>query len=838
MIARRKKKSKRSNQANRGGGGLFLDRHLLLLAFVVAIGISQSGVCLGSDGAIVSLTSSLSSEAKQVQVLEAGKPIERELRGGEVHSYEVAVKAGEYLRLVVEQRGIDVVVTLFGADGKQLMEVHTPNKTQGEESISAIAEESERYRLEVRSLDKNAQVGRYKARIAEQRKASEQDKSRILAEKAYSEALQLQKEDSAESLQKAVDKQMEALQHWREANDQRGEAKTLSKIGQIYYGLGEAEKALEIWVQELGLRQALGERKEEGNTLNSIGVVYSELGEKQKALDYYSQSLQISRALGDREGEAYTLNNIGLAYSDLGENQKALDYYNQSLPLTRALGDRKGEAYTLSNIGAVYSELGEQQKALDYFSQSLPLKRTVEDHYGEAGTLHNIGVVYSELGEYQKALDYYNQAVALIRAVGDRSTEAYTLTNIGAVYSDLGEQQKALDYYDQAIPLRRAVGDRRGEAITLAAIARVHRDLGNLSEALSHIETALSITESLRANITSQELRASYFASVHDYYELYIDLLMQSHKQNPSAHLDAKSLQANERARARSLLELLAEARADIHQGIDPELVSRERSLRQRLNDKAQILFRLKNSTNTEKEATALEKEIDSLSTQLQQVEAEIRQKSPRYAALTQPSPLSLKDIQQQVLDPDTLLLEYSLGKERSYLFVVSSEALTSYELSKAEKIETSARRVYDLLTTRNRSVLGETIRQRETRLAQAATEYKQAAAALSHMLLAPVATQLGKKRLLIVADGSLQYVPFAALPLPTVAKKKKTQSQPPLMTEHEIVSLPSASTLALLRQETKGRRPAPQSVAVLADPVFSTNDGRVSSSRIKSESQ
>jgi CHAT domain-containing protein len=99
-------------------------------------------------------------------------------------------------------------------------------------------------------------------------------------------------------------------------------------------------------------------------------------------------------------------------------------------------------------------------------------------------------------------------------------------------------------------------------------------------------------------------------------------------------------------------------------------------------------------------------------------------------------------------------------------------------------------------------------------------------------MLLGPVAAQLGKKRLVIVADGALQYVPFAALPAPSPGNDEERNSgaEPqPLIVEHEIISLPSASTLATLRREMAGRKPAEKSLAILADPVFADDDTRVS---------
>src|SRR5262249_20886461 len=137
---------------------------------------------------------------------------------------------------------------------------------------------------------------------------------------------------------------------------------------------------------------------------------------------------------------------------------------------------------------------------------------------------------------------------------------------------------------------------------------------------------------------------------------------------------------------------------------------------------------------------------------------------SPAYAALTQPQVLSAKDVQEQLLDADTLLLEYSLGQERSYVFAVTPTSLAAYELPKRDEIESAVRNVYDLLTASKSKLHSESELQR---LSKVEAEYKAAVAGLSHTVLGPVARQLKGKRLLIVGDGALQYIPFALLPAP-----------------------------------------------------------------------
>jgi len=840
--------------------------------------------------------------------LEPGKPIERDLSGGQSHFYKIALTSGQYLRISVSQQGIDVLVALFTPAGKKIGEVDGEG-TVGAEIISAIAATDGAYRIEVRSAEKTAQAGRYEIKVEELREAAVEDKYRADAESLYREAALL-RQGTLEERRKGLDKYQEALELYRRAGDSRGEAETLDGMGAVHESLGEMWKALDKFNEALPIKRAIGNRSGEATTLSNIGAVYQSLGEMQKALDKLNEALPIKRAIGDRQGEAVILSNIGAVYRSLGEMRKALDKYNEALPIKRAVGDRLGEANTLHNMGTVYQELGEMQKALDNYNEALPIVRSTGYRQGEVVTLNNIGALYRSLGEMRKALDKYNEALTIARVIGNRQGEALSLNNIGAVYQSLGEMRKALGKYNEALPIRRAVGDRIGEAATLNNIGAVYQSLGEmrkaleiyndalpisqtigsrieegrtlhnigaaynslgeaqkaldkLNEALSirrsigarseeaqtllliarveqkhnnltlarqSIEQAISIIESIRAHISGQGLRASFFASRQEFYESYIDLLMQMHKQNPASAFDAVALAVSERARARSLLELLEESRADIRQGVDSSLLERERSLQQLLNAKAAAQFALLNRKHTPAQAEAFAKEIASISAEYEELRAQIRARSPRYAALTQPQPLGLAEIQQQALDPDTLLLEYSLGDSASYLFVVSQTSIASHRLPKRAEIEAATRRVRELLTAPQPQT-GDTKAKYQARIKEAREGYWPQAAVLSRMLLGPVASRLGRKRLAIVADGALQYIPFAALPAPSPGNEggRNSGAEPqPLFVDHEIVSLPSASTLATLRRETAGRKPAEKSIAVLADPVFTNDDTRV----------
>lgn len=838
------------------------------------------------------------------RLLEPGQALERELAGGEAHAYRIRLTSGQYVRVGVEQKGVDVGISVSGPGGKRLARVDR-DPAVGKESVFIIADSAGDYGVEVASTREGARPGRYEVRIEELRIATPADQRHAAAEKLYEEASLLRDQQAAEARKQAIKKYEESLPLWREVGDRRGEAYTLHELGYLnsvlnnlkealdHYGralplwrelgdrvnegatlgnaglvhwkLGELTKALEYYNLALPLRRAVGDRVGEGSTLSNAGLIYHGLGDLDEALAHYKQALALRRETGDRAGEASTLTNIGEVHRRLGEMQKALDYYDQALPLWRATGNSGTEGLTLNNIGAVYAELGETQKALEYYGRALPLRRESGDRRGAAQTLHNVGKTHGWLGARERALDYLGQALtlftdvgdrigqatvlssigdvhvtsgegrkaldnfgralALRKETGDRHGEAVTLNSVGLAHARLGETQRALDSYDQALRLSRLLGDRAGEARVLLNLARAQRDSGDAAGARASIEAALDIIELTRSKLASRELRTSLLSSRQEYYELYVDLLMRLHGGQPSAGYDAAALRASERARARGLLETLVEARADIRRGADPILLERERQLQRQLSAKSERLTRLLSARADGEQGAAARREVEALLGEYKEVEAQIRARSPRYAALTQPAPLSLSEIQTQVLDPETLLLEYALGEERSYLWAVTSDSIKSFVLPPRSEIEAAARRVYDLLTARNRVVKFEEPAERAARVAEADAAFPREAGALARLLVGPAAEEIRGRRLLVVADGVLQYIPFAALPLPGPAARG---AYVPLIAEHEVVSLPSVSALALLRRELAGRRVAPRTVAVLADPVFGEGDERV----------
>jgi CHAT domain-containing protein/Tfp pilus assembly protein PilF len=614
----------------------------------------------------------------------------------------------------------------------------------------------------------------------------------------------------------------EALALRRGLGDRWGEALVLDSLGDLYDAMGELQEALNAKQKALSVfREHKGHVDYEFTALADIGHIYEELGEPSKALEYYDQAISLPRLHHNRDLDIPLLSVIAAAYAGAGDNDRALQYYNKALAMAR--GDQTYEVWTLSKLAGFYLRQEKYDKALPLFQQVLPSLHSGNAPVFEAAALHAIGVIYHRQGKLLQALEALNQALSIhpFKNRGRRET----LREIGVVYHDLGETRKALEYYERSLTESRTARDLLEEAMILGDIARSERAVHQTAEAKHNVEASLQILESVRARIAGPESRSSYFAASQKSFEFYIDLLMQMHAEHPDQGLDALALQASERARARSLLDLLAEARVDIHQGADPQLLEREKRLQLRLRARSEYQLQLLSESHTSEEAAAVASELRALTLQYDETEARIRATSPHYSGLTQPVPLSLKQIQEFVLDADTLLLEYALGENRSYLWAVTESTLTSFTLPGRAEIERAARRVYELLTVRNARTKGEDELKARARLARARAEYPEAARHLSEMVLGPVVSLLGDKRLLIASDGALQYIPFAVLPV-----RKPGGPNQPLIIESEIVMVPSASVVAMLRRDLVGRAPAPKAVAVFADPVFDRQDPRVSS--------
>jgi tetratricopeptide (TPR) repeat protein len=806
--------------------------------------------------------------------LESGTALTESLAGSQTRSYLINARAGQYIRIIVEQQGIDVEVALLSANNEVLTQVNNANGTRGPEQLSLLASREEIFRINVKAVEPKPKPAFYLIRIAEQRDSMEGDLKRVNAERALAAGEVLR---ARESYSEALVKYHVAHQLYQELGDKAGAALALLDMGKANYFLLNMEEAVQKYEAALKLFAAANIRLDEGVALLYIGMAKLALGKNAEALTYYDRALELFNKENDQRYRSFALNEIGRTYYLRGDFNKALDHYNLALPIREELNDRKGESFTRVSIGRVYSNgFGSDALAQVYYKKALTLQREIGNRRLITQTLGDIGRLSYKAGDYTTALAHYNDALRTIEN-GDPSVRAEILMYIGLVYSAWGRQREAIErYFNEALRLQEgrdpiglartrqhigrayvALGDdakaldyleaaleawqkalhRTAEAETRYQIALVENKRGKFAEACKQIELALPTIEALRSGIVNRALRTNYFASVQNYYEIYIDSLMRLSRESGDKKLEALALNMSEKKRARALLDLLIESKADLRQTApEPELLSKEAAIQQELS-----VLSLRQITGEHLTLDQVEK-LQSLITEFYEVDAEILKKNPHYAGLTRPSPPSLERIQSELLARDQMLLEYSLGAERSYLWAVTHTSIKSYVLPGRNTIEAAVTQVMKLLTARNDLVEGETEAARNLRIERADAGYRAAAASLAKTLgLDRVTSDSGIGRLLIVSDGELQYLPFAALLVPPRSGQKRDlkHSRPssfdygdnlvPLLVDYEIEQPQSMSVVAELRRHptqapklTHGK-----TIAVIADPVFSASDVR-----------
>jgi CHAT domain-containing protein/tetratricopeptide (TPR) repeat protein len=771
-------------------------------------------------------------------------PVSGTIGPGQTRIQELALAAGQRLHLKLEHAHLDGEVRVFGPEGTILGSVDNAIARPDPLTVTVISTALGLHRVEIRLRSPRSMPGAFRLLIDPPSAASEADRSRMEAERLRAQAdqralhpesagaaaageeyqrsgaiwrklddpLELAVTLSREAqfleqhgeLQPAKRALEEALILWRRAGHAGGEVDCLDLLGLVTAELDDPVSAVKLSEEALALRRRVGpDPVSEASILNNLAIALGDQGELWAAIERYTEALQFARQAGDATSEAMILKNRAADLATVGQVDRALADYRQTQALFRALKDARGEALNTYSIGTALLNADRPAEAARYYRESLPALERVGDSRFVAFAWDKLGHCDLRLRRYAQARREFQIARETFKRIGDRRNIANTELSLARTLLDEGRAGEALEGLRRAREQLHAVGDRDHESGALTHLARAERALGHLDDARLHVLEALKQVEALRGKIVGPTARASYLATQHLRYRVLIDVLMDLHARDPAAGWDAQALGASETVRARSLLELLADARADVRDEVPPGLRDQERALNKRLDAQLREQERVLKRAHTAAEADAMERSLEELRAQAEEIQARMRASSPSYAGLTRPSPLTLAEIRSQVLDPSSVLVEYFLGEEGSFVWVVSSTGLSSARLPPRTTVERAAARLYRAWSSPGGLEDG-----------------RAAAAALSRMVLAPVAPALRGKRLLVAAAGALERIPFGALPEPGSSRA--------LLEEHELVSVPSASALAVLRApRPAAARPAFE-VAVLADPVFSAEDRRL----------
>jgi CHAT domain-containing protein len=622
------------------------------------------------------------------------------------------------------------------------------------------------------------------------------------------------------------------------------------RIGVTYQYMGDLDTALEHYIEAVNIFHGEQEWAEEIRASTNIGTLNFDQGNLINALDIFQRNIEMLPRDRLPSSRAWLLDNLGTTHSYLGNYEDALQAYLQSLPLHRDREDRDshGEAYTLLGLGRTYLALGELDRAEFYLEDTLELTEETQDSLAREAALRYLGNVAYLRNDFESALIYHEAGLAAATSVRDRTrlrlfmardlralqrfTEAgetarQALMLAGEAESDYLRANAELELGHIAVALNKSdIADRRlkaamqtyrvlelpvHEAEALKALAKAARIRDDVIAARKYGEDAIQAIEALRGNMADPELRAFYMSARRSYYDELIDLLMSA---RPPGSPEAQSLlhdalAVSERGRARMTVELLDEAAIGLHKNIDPEKNARRRQLMTRLAElryeQDRLITRAEAGDVADRKLTAVLRELTETEHELNVLDGEIRRASPALASLANPEALTATEI-QALLGPDTILLQYSLGRERSHVWVVSAGAIDGFELNAAALIEDAAQQIFELLRT------VQTDAESSARIDTLSEE-------LTELILAPIGELPDGRRLLVAADGALNYVPFGALPLPGHRATR-------LMEHYEIASVPSMSVIAALRKrpEAAGQ---PRTLLAVGDPVFRADDPR-----------
>jgi CHAT domain-containing protein/Tfp pilus assembly protein PilF len=633
---------------------------------------------------------------------------------------------------------------------------------------------------------------------------------------------------------KGLEDYRRSLEISREVGYQDEEAKTLRSIGHVHFQLGEYGPAFENFTRALSVSQRIADKAGQGICLADIAQVHWARGSFAQALAYGQSGLKRSQEAGDAYGQATALNFMGSIAWTKGQFQKALEYFLGALEVNRRIGNKANEAFLLTNIGLIHHEVGDYARALDYHHQALQIFSRTGGKTGQGGCLNNIARCYAALKEYDQAQDYMDKALAIARETGDKRAESLRLNNAAHIHMQMGDYRRAAQCLEESLKLARSMGAKEREAFawqgrgylclkttdfpaaleafqqalfigqeldlpaiaweSSAGLAGAYAQSGDYDLAVGYYRKSIEVIESLRAQFITAEQRSGYFQEKIQVYESLIDLLVTRHQERPREGFDRLAFEYAERARARAFLDSLEEAKVDLKETLPPALRAEEMNISAEISALQTELFKPGLSEDKRK---LLLKQLEEAEGRYQDLAVRMKSQSPGYARLVYPETRSLNEVQQDLLAPGTVLLEYFLGEDSAFLFCLTAKDFFAHRLPASRGLQEKVRDYIKLLSSKN---------------GREFTAYA-AGRRIYQDLLGPVEDKiLRAKRLIIVPDGALYYLPFEALVMPrrTIQNSKDGRPDRFLAEEFMISYAPSASSLMnILRRprEPAGRQ-------------------------------
>jgi CHAT domain-containing protein len=600
----------------------------------------------------------------------------------------------------------------------------------------------------------------------------------------------------------AMKSALESLELWRSINRKRGIAAAYVAIGEYQMAKNDLVQSGESLQTALSLYRELNAVEQQATVLIYFGFLEYRNAAWQNALGFYTQA----QALIDEKSDPYRMAQItgGLAeaFLESGLPEVALAKFRESLDYFRLAKTERGVRAVIWSIGRAQYMSGNYQDALQSLKQARADAASSNDPALTAFCDDFLGRTYSALNDPAAALSHFQSALNGYAKAGNKMESSRTLALMGQVYQQQGKVEKARSNYQMALQAFHALADRINESATLHALGSLELRENDLDTAANYLRQSIEVTENIRRASTSNDLTVAFSATVNERYQTFIECLMRQHGLHPDQGFAVRAFQTSEQARARSLAELLRAMQTNLAPGLDPQLAEREKVLRQSLRAKEDFKVSLLGGKYGQEELAALDAEVSRLEAEYKQVTNDIRARYPHYDQINQPTSWDLSRIQSEVVaDDQTVLLEYSLGNDHSYVWVVTRNNITSHELVSKAILNQAAQDVYGLARTASDV-------KTEKKLSEAVQR-------LSSLVLSPFAAELQGRRVIIVADGGLHYIPFQIL---------RAGGEEPLVATNEVINAPSASILGQLRQEASRRHAPEKLLAAFGDPVFPSN--------------
>ena len=544
-------------------------------------------------------------------------------------------------------------------------------------------------------------------------------------------------ENIRKSSVKARNYALDYLKIAKHIEQEKDEAIALNLIGVTYATAGNLEKALDYYLKSLAIRKKLGLSQMISNSMNNIGTMYVRLGQHDEGLKYYREALKIRRALGDESGKAQSLNNIGVTYKLMEQYDSALYYYEQSLAIKRRLNDKELLASSLNNLGEIALLNGDLSKAREYLEESLALRKAIDDKYGLISTYSRLSDYYLYRKEYDKALQQLQKA--LILSLDDFDDED--------VFANPEAGCGSIDHNTVELLNKKAE--------IFCKLYQVYPDSLVFPEMCLDIYLHIvDLLDQMRKSYPDEKSKLYLMENNRDFFSKAVMSAINMLVETGDAKYKTVAFELAERGKASILLDQISENAAKLNLKIPDSLLKQETSLKIDIARLQQNIYELQQQNNPDIDSIRKLQNILFFKQQkFDNYAYQLETKFPRFNQLKYSrNTCSLEDVKTH-LKPDELFLEYHIADTTLYIFIVTDEKNSILQIP----VDSVFFRDIDVLNKFLTGGPGKNV-------SKVDEAYCDAAYKLYRILIQTVETWFNKRKLIIIPDGQLFYIPFEVL--------------------------------------------------------------------------